>query len=270
MFNKKLLAASAAATIFAGAANAAVIDITFTNNSGFLATPVYTGFHDGSFDAFDEGSAASAGIELVAELPIPPFSNGGVDNALRDERVAAQADSQGGFIFGPGGPIADGEVGTARVDVTDSATNRYLSLFAMFVPSNDTFIGNDDPFAYEIFDAAGNVIEQIIEITAESIWDAGTEINQLIGAAAPGQDITLGDDEGGLIANLLDIVGSGGGDNDGFDDLASLFGVAGAGDITANTVLFTVEVAAVPLPAGLPLMLAGLGAFGIAKRRKKA
>jgi len=33
---------------------------------------------------------------------------------------------------------------------------------------------------------------------------------------------------------------------------------------------FTYEISAVPVPAALPLMLGGLGAFGIAKRRKKA
>jgi len=140
----------------------------------------------------------------------------------------------------------------------------------MFVPSNDTFIGNDSATAYKIIDDFGNVINQVFEITAQSIWDAGTEVNQLFGSASAGQDITLGDDENGVITSLLDIVGDGGGDNDGFDDLAALFGVTGAGDITADTVLFTVEVAAVPLPAGLSLMLVGMGALGVAKRRKKA
>ena len=142
----------------------------------------------------------------------------------------------------------------------------------MFVPSNDTFLGNDDPLAYELFDVAGNLIEQTIQITGQSIWDAGSEVNQPFGAAAPGQDILLGDDENGEVTRLIDIDDGFGGD--GFDALATLFGITGAGSITADTVLFTIDVAAspapVPLPAGLPLLLGGLGALTFAKRRKKA
>jgi len=258
----------------ASAASAGSIDLKFTNNSGFLATPVYTGFHDGSFDAFEEGAAASAGIELVAELPIPPFVGQEVNgttitNTLAAERLAAAPNSQGGFIFGPNGPVADGEVGRATFNIADPATNRYASFFAMFVPSNDTFIGNDDPLAYAIFDMAGEIIEQTIEITAGSIWDAGTEVNQLFGAAAPGQEITLGDDEGGVIRQLLDITGSSGGD--GFDDLETLFGVAGAGDITADTVLFTIDVSAtpVPVPASALLLMGSVGGAAVWARRQK-
>ncbi len=261
---KKLLGASTIAFVAAGAAHATSIDITFNNSNGFgfLVTPVYTGLHAGTFDAFDEGSAASAGVEQVAELPVPLFP----PNLIAPERLAVEPDSQGGFIVGPGGPILDGESGTLTLDVAQPTVNRYATFLSMFVPSNDTFFGNDNPLAYELFDAAGNLIEQTIEITGSSIWDAGTEVNQLFGAAAPGEDITLGDVEGGVITSLLD--------NDGFADLEDLFGITGAGTITADTVLFTIDVSAtpapVPLPAGLPLLLGALGAFGLVKRRKAA
>ncbi len=267
---RTLLGASTIAFVAAGAAHATSIDITFNNSNGFgfLVTPVYTGLHAGTFDAFDEGAAASAGVEQVAEIPVPPNP----PNLIAPERLAVEPNSQGGFVFGPNGPIQDGESGTLSIDVADPTLNRYATFLAMFVPSNDTFLGNDNPLAYELFDTAGNVISQTIEITASSIWDAGTEVNQLFGAAAPGQDITLGDVEGGVITRLLDIDDGAGGD--GFDALEDLFGIAGAGSITADTVLFSIDVsetpAPVPLPAGLPLLLGALGAFGFLKRRKAA
>lgn len=265
---KALLGASALGLVVAGAANAASIDITFNNNNGFgfLVTPVYTGLHSGVFDAFDEGAAASAGIEQIAEVPVPPNP----PNLIAPERLAVEPNSQGGFIVGAGGPILDGESATLSLDVAEPTVNRFATFLAMFVPSNDTFLGNDNPFAYELFDAAGSVIEQTIEITGRSIWDAGTEVNQLFGAAFAGQDIQLGDTEGGTVARLVDIDDGFGGD--GFDALESLFGVSGAGSITADTVLFSIDVAATPAPVPLPatgmMLIAGLGAFGVMSRRR--
>jgi hypothetical protein len=265
---KDLFAASTLGLALTTASHATSIDLTFSNENGFgfLVTPVYVGLHSGGFDAFNEGDPATPGIEQIAELPVPPNP----PNLIASERLAVEPNSQGGFIFGPGGPILDGESGTLTLDVADPATNRFASFLAMFVPSNDTFFGNDNPLAYEIFDDMGNLIEQTIAITAQSVWDAGTEINQLLGAAFPGEDIQLGDTEGGVITRLLDINDGSGGD--GFDALEGLFGaaVAGAGTIMADTVLFSIDVAEtpaqVPVPTGSLLLLAGMVGLSAMRR----
>lgn len=268
---KSMFGTSAVALLCAGAASATTIDITFNNSNGFgfLATPVYAGIHSGNFDAFNANETASDGVAQIAEIPVPPNLDG-LGNIIASERLAVEPNSTGGFIA-DGGPIADGQSATLTIDVDDPTTNRYATFLAMFVPSNDTFFGNDNPFAYELFDAAGNLIEQTISITGASIWDAGSEVNQLLGAAAPGQDILLGEDEGGVVTSLLDSVDAAG--RNGFEALEALFGISGAGSITADTVLFTIDIAEspapVPLPAGLPLLLGGLGVMAFAKRRKK-
>ena len=54
----------------------------------------------------------------------------------------------------------------------------------MIIPSNDAFIGNEDPLAYELFDAEGNFTGRVtIDIFASDIYDSGTEVNDGQGAA---------------------------------------------------------------------------------------
>ena len=46
------------------------IQVTIENlqpADGFFFTPVWLGFHDGGFDLFDDGSAASSALETIAE-----------------------------------------------------------------------------------------------------------------------------------------------------------------------------------------------------------
>jgi hypothetical protein len=67
-------AATGATMLTAVAASAVTLNITITNNSapgGVTLTPLYTAFHDGSYDAFTTGEKASAGVELIAEEGSP-------------------------------------------------------------------------------------------------------------------------------------------------------------------------------------------------------
>lgn len=266
-----LLAVSAALTLSAaGFANATTLSITFENNNGFgfATTPVYAGFHDGGFDAFNVGEAASEGVEQTAELPIPPNLDGR-GNLIAGERRADQdgdgVNSQGAFIAN-GGPILDGQSATIQVDIADPTVNRFATFLAMVVPSNDTFFGNDNPMAWELFDMAGNLQLNTIEINAGAVYDAGTEINEFLTSTQ--DQILLSNEENGVITSIFDVDSDG---DNGFANLEQLFGLGDTSSITRDTVLFTIsieDVTAVPLPASAPLLLGALGLLGWRARRK--
>src|SRR5262245_9425948 len=47
------------------------VSVTVTNNQpngGFSFSPTWFAFHDGTFDTFNSGAAASLGVERIAEL----------------------------------------------------------------------------------------------------------------------------------------------------------------------------------------------------------
>ena len=245
-------------SLMASQASAITLEFTITNNQadgGLFLTPLYLGLHDGNFDAFSEGSAASAGLELLAEEGSPADIAG--------ERQALLPNSQGGVITSPGGfagaPVIDpGETATLRIEV--DAENRFLTYLSMIIPSNDAFIGNDD--ALELLDADGNFLgAQTINVSLDDIWDAGTELNNNIGAAFNAAGGT-GTDEGGVVTRL------------GTDIIDQLAGQSTAAGTTVNSILnsslATITIAAVPLPATLPLLGAVLLGGGAAARRRKA
>ncbi len=174
------------------------ISISFENvalDGGFSLTPLWVGLHDGSFDLFDDNSAASAGVELLAE--------DGDASTLETEFAAAgriQMSGIGNADGFPGAPVVEpGETATAVLNVTDSTLQRFLSFASMVIPSNDAFVGNEDPDAYRIFNNDGSFAGPVtIEIYGADIWDAGTEVNDTMGApfSTIGGDAT---DENGTI-----------------------------------------------------------------------
>ena len=115
-------------------------------------------FHDGSFDTFNEGESASLGIENQAE--------DGNGNTLLGLLEDADPNFLGTILTSSNeeNPIPDdffpGNVASVILEVDPS--NRYFSYAAMFLPSNDAFVGNEDSLAWEIFDAEGNFIAQDI------------------------------------------------------------------------------------------------------------
>ncbi|MEM0988512.1 MAG: spondin domain-containing protein [Pseudomonadota bacterium] len=167
--------------------------ITIRNTSetgGTFLTPFYFGFHDGAFDLFDVGEAASPGLEQLAE--------DGMFGIVAGERLAASPDSQGVVVMGENGPIATQEVTSSRVHI-DSSVNTEVSFAAMILPSNDAFVGTDD--ALVLFDEYGRFLgAQTVVFEGDDVYDAGTEVNTELDAAFINQTgPNTGEDENGVI-----------------------------------------------------------------------
>lgn len=157
---------------------------------GTFLTPTYFGFHNGDFDLFNVGEAASPGLESLAE--------DGSAALLAQERLAAAPGSQGIIVTGAAGPIATQEQASATINV-DGTINTQVSFGAMLLPSNDAFIGTDE--ALTLFDAHGRFLgAQEIVFTGDDVYDAGTEVNTELDAAFINQSgPNEGETEGGVV-----------------------------------------------------------------------
>ena len=167
------------------------ISVRNTSDTGGTAiTPVFTAFHDNSFDIYDLGGTSSAGLEALAE-----DGNNGV---IADELLAADADGQSVNVASDRGPIAAREIASTNLMV-NGASNGYVGLASMLLPSNDAFIGTAN--AREVFDAQGNFLgAQTFEFTGQSVRDAGTEVNTELDAAFINQmGPNTGETEDGVI-----------------------------------------------------------------------
>jgi len=167
--------------------------ITVSNTSdagGTALTPFFAGFHDGSFDLYDRGVAASAGLEALAE--------DGNNSVAAAELVTADADAQSINVVGDRGPIAAGETASATIDV-DGLSNGFINVGSMILPSNDAFVANG--VALRLFDSSGRFQgAQTLVFEGSDVLDAGTEVNTEMDAAfinqtAPNTGVT----EGGVV-----------------------------------------------------------------------
>ncbi len=244
------------------------IPITITNNApigSVYLTPVWLGLHDGSFDSYDNGAEASAGIEAIAEDGNPGPLSDLFDAAGRVQGVAG------------GAPIAPGQTVTLTLDVANDGSNNYLSYASMVLPSNDYFVANGDPLAHSIESVLnGNATELSFNIGVPgSINDAGTEINDFLTSAGNGLfgfpggqgGPNQGADENGVITNVTG--------NDPFVDFLNLPPGFNASLFNFNDDFWldgiaTVTVPAVPVPAALPLFAGALSLFGLMRRRVRA
>lgn len=245
----------------AGIAHADTVQVRVTvqnlaGSSGVAVSPLTVAFHNGSWDAFNTGAAASTGVQNIAES-----GNGA---AYLAAFTSATPQGVSGVVpatvnaFGPGIYLPGGS--GSLVFTLDTAANRYFSYGAMVVPSNDMFIGNDNPLGVALFDAAGNFLNPTITLTGGNVWDAGTEVNAPFGAAfLAGQNGADHVAENGLITP-----------SGGFATYGGLLTAAGYNftDLpSANTPIARITFEIVPTPgATAALGLAGLSSF---RRRRR-
>lgn len=166
---------------------------------GTATTPFYFGFHDGAFDLFNVGEAASEGLERLAEDGIFGVNPDDMFTTVAEERLAVSPDSQGLAVTGPGGPIPATIQTANTITINDAALNQYVSFGAMILPSNDAFVGTDD--AVQLFDEDGNFLgAQTVVFEGTDVYDAGTEVNTELDAAFINQGApNTGIDENGVI-----------------------------------------------------------------------
>lgn len=154
---------------------------------GVRFSPTWVGFHDGSFDTFDAGTPASSQIEMLAE----DGNSSGISGIFTGDKD--------GLILGPGTPpiFMPGDIGSMTFDI-DMSSDVYFSYLAMVVPSNDAFVGNDDPMAIQIVNN-GTFTPITFKVYGSMVWDAGTEVNDevpvntaLLGQTTPNTGVTEG------------------------------------------------------------------------------
>ncbi len=255
---RNLLALAVSAGLLAAApVQALTVEVTIQNLApvnGNALTPMWIGFHDGSFDIYDAGAPASGFLEALAE----DGNTGPISDAF---------DAGGGYaqstVAGPGGPIMPGEVATFRIEL-DPGNPTWFSFAAMILPSNDAFIANGDPLAHQLFDGSGGFTAIDLFLLGTSVLDAGTEVNDefpentaFFGQSMPNTGVT----EGGVVGPHPGFLPAGSGGI--LDDPA----FANADFLRENYPIAQIRVSAVPVPGALVLMLSGLaGLVGFSRR----
>lgn len=188
-----------ATTVLAANAMASTLRVTVENlaptNGNFL-TPVWVGFHDGSFDIYDRDVSLDlfSGTEaLVEDGNTEPLSNRFAETVTNGVQ---------GTLLGPNiPPLAPGESTNFTFDI-DPNSGQYFSYASMIIPSNDAFIANGNPLAHQIFDDEGNFVGADFVVLGDEILDGGTEVNDeaefstaFLGQATPNTGI----DENGVV-----------------------------------------------------------------------
>jgi hypothetical protein len=249
----------------AGAARAVLVQVTVENlapaNSVALA-PFRFGFGNGSFDSFDNNQPAFLlGAGSIANAPIVTIAEGGSGSNWFPAFLAAEPNADLGSVLGPSiPPILPGQTSSVVLDV--DPTNRFFTFGTMVVPSNDHFLGNATPTAFEVLDINGNLALTSFTENANRIWDAGSETENPANAAflVGGNNDLRVDEDQPVTFNFADLSA--------FNGLTTAAGyVFNSSLLSANTPVLRVSFAVVPEPS--TAFLAILGAAGVVLRRRR-
>lgn len=244
----------------AGAAAAAtaqpvLVEVTVENlapqNSVSFA-PLRVGFGNGTYDSFNNGETAGQAIISIAE------GGSGADWFPAFQAAEPNA-TLGSVVPNPAGPLLPGGTASAVFSV-DPGVNQYFTFASMAVPSNDYFIGNDDPMAYRLLDDDGNLLISEITQRGRDLWDAGSEVDGPFGAAfLVGSNNDDHIDENGVVHfDFMDL--------DVFNGLETAAGYFFDRQFGADDSIYRINFTIVPAPG-----VAGLAAMGglVALRRRR-
>ncbi len=164
-------------------------------DGGVAITPVWGGFHSGSFDSYNGGLASLEGLERVAEdgdtsVVSAQFNDfnanrGGytyIDNtgdapASRLVRTGDLSDANRKDATIGSAPLLPDQTAMSMFELTNDGSNDYFSYLSMVLPTNDFFLANGNPLAHDVSGILdnGGEISFLIGTPNGGVNDAGTE-----------------------------------------------------------------------------------------------
>jgi hypothetical protein len=216
----------------ASTATALTIKVDIQNlapTGGIQLTPVWVGFHNGSFDSYNGGLSVQPAVERIAEdgdvsQVTLDFANNYtyIDNSGASPVSATLPASAAGLsqtgtrVQGTlgSGPIAPGTIVSKLFNIATGDSNQYFSYQSMILPSSDYILYNGNPFAHNLLSLL-NGTETTTSFfigRTDTLDDAGTEVNDFTTSAGnalfpglpPGQTgPNQGVDQNGVSTNIV-------------------------------------------------------------------
>jgi hypothetical protein len=224
--------------------------------------PLRVGFHNGTFDSFNNGqSAFLLGQPSIATAPIVTVAEGGSGSSWFPAFAAAEPMATLGTVVPtPPGPLLPGQSASTTFMV-NPAMNRFFTFGAMVVPSNDHFIGNDNPMQHQLFDAQGNLAISTISQFGRDIWDAGSEATDPANAAFLMGGVNDNRvDENGVVR--FDFMGL-----NAFNGMTTAAGYTFNRQFGANDEVYRISFEVVPAPGAAAM--GGMALAFAARRRRR-